>query len=103
MLARLLHLRAKQHKEPDVHTPFPMQIAPKDDELKACQQYTGRLEDLSPPEQFLLTMSTVPRLHDKINALILMAQFQVRMGSSCLTVKVQAMQCNCQLCQMQVR
>lgn len=56
---------------------FGLQIAPKDDELKACQQYTGRLEDLSPPEQFLLTMSTVPRLHDKINALILMAQFQV--------------------------
>lgn len=57
--------------------PVCLQIAPKDDELKACQQYTGRPEDLSPPEQFLLTMSTVPRLHDKINVLILMAQFQV--------------------------
>ncbi len=54
----------------------PLQIAPKDDELKACQQFTGKPEDLSPPEQFLLTMSTVPRLHDKINVLILMAQFQ---------------------------
>ena len=53
------------------------QIAPKDDEQKACEQYTGRVEDLSPPEQFLLTMSTVPRLHDKINVLILMQQFQV--------------------------
>jgi Formin Homology 2 Domain len=63
-----------------------LQIAPKDDELKACQQYTGRLEDLSPPEQFLLTMSTVPRLHDKINALILMAQFQVCLGLGCLMI-----------------
>lgn len=64
-----------------------VQIAPKDDELKACQQYTGRLEDLSPPEQFLLTMSTVPRLHDKINALILMAQFQVCLGFGCSMIK----------------
>lgn len=54
-----------------------LQIAPKDDEQKACEQYTGRVEDLSPPEQFLLTMSSVPRLHDKINTLILMQQFQV--------------------------
>ena len=54
-----------------------LQIAPKDDEQKACEQYSGRVEDLSPPEQFLLTMSSVPRLHDKINVLILMQQFQV--------------------------
>ena len=56
-----------------------LQIAPKDDEQKACEQYNGRVEDLSPPEQFLLTMSSVPRLHDKINVLILMQQFQVRL------------------------
>lgn len=57
-----------------------LQIAPKDDEQKVCEQYTGRVEDLSPPEQFLVTMSTVPRLHDKINVLILMQQFQVKWG-----------------------
>ena len=53
-----------------------LQIAPKDDEQKVCEQFTGRVEDLSPPEQFLITMSTVPRLPDKINVLILMKQFQ---------------------------
>lgn len=43
-----------------------------------CEQYAGRVEDLSPPEQFLVTMSTVPRLLDKVHVLILMQQFQVR-------------------------
>ena len=55
-----------------------LQIAPKDDEQKVCEQYAGRVEDLSPPEQFLVTMSTVPRLLDKVHVLILMQQFQVR-------------------------
>ena len=55
-----------------------LQIAPKDDEQKLCEAYTGRVEELLPPEQFLVTMSTVPRLHDKINVLILMQQFQAR-------------------------
>lgn len=32
---------------------------------------------LSPPEAFLATMSTVPRLMDKINLLILIQQFEV--------------------------
>ena len=63
-----------------------VQIAPKDDELKACQQFAGKLEELSAPEQFLMIMSTVPRLHDKINVLILMAQFQVRSKPACMLV-----------------
>ena len=65
-----------------------LQIAPKDDEQKACEQYTGRVEDLSPPEQFLLTMSSVPRLHDKINVLILMQQFQVGLEGCCCASQV---------------
>lgn len=54
-----------------------VQIAPKEDELRAFQAYQGTYEDLSPPEQFLYVMATVPRLNDKINVLILMHQFEV--------------------------
>ena len=55
-----------------------MQIAPKEDELRAFQAYDGTYDELSPPEQFLYTMASVPRLNDKINVLILMHQFEVR-------------------------
>ena len=55
-----------------------MQIAPKEDEAKALQSYSGPLEELSPPEQFLLVMSSVPRLHEKIHLLIHVRQFDVR-------------------------
>ena len=54
-----------------------MQIAPKEDELRAFQAYDGTYDELSPPEQFLYTMASVPRLNDKINVLILMHQFEV--------------------------
>lgn len=54
-----------------------MQIAPKEDELRAFQAYDGTYNELSPPEQFLYTMASVPRLNDKINVLILMHQFEV--------------------------
>lgn len=54
-----------------------MQIAPKEDELRAFQAYEGTYDELSPPEQFLYTMASVPRLNDKINVLILMHQFEV--------------------------
>lgn len=54
-----------------------MQIAPKEDEVKALQAYEGPKSELSPPEQFLLSMSSVPRLVDKINLLILLQQFEV--------------------------
>ena len=54
-----------------------MQISPKEDEVKALQKYSGPLNDLSPPEQFLLVMSSVPRLTDKIHLLMLMHQFEV--------------------------
>ncbi len=53
------------------------QIAPKEDENKALQKYDGPMEELSLPEQFLLVMSTVPRLNEKIHLLILVHQFEV--------------------------
>lgn len=56
---------------------FNVQIAPKEDELRAFQAYQGTYDDLSPPEQFLYVMASVPRLSDKINVLILMHQFEV--------------------------
>lgn len=56
------------------------QIAPREDEVKALARYAQGGEAramLSPPEAFLATMSTVPRLMDKINLLILIQQFEV--------------------------
>ena len=55
-----------------------VQIAPKEDELKLFQTWRGSLEELSPPERFLSSMATVPRLVTKINLLILVQQFDVR-------------------------
>ena len=42
-----------------------------------CWKYAGPLKDLSPPEQFLLIMSSIPRLNEKIHLLMLMHQFEV--------------------------
>lgn len=52
-------------------------MAPKDDEIKALQAYEGNRSHLSVPEQFLLSMASVPRLVSKINILILVQQFEV--------------------------
>jgi hypothetical protein len=41
------------------------------------QKYSGPIDELSEPEQFLLVMSTVPRLNEKIHLLILVRQFEV--------------------------
>jgi len=46
--------------------------------VKALAKYAGALGTLSPPEAFLATMATVPRLIDKINLLILIQQFEAR-------------------------
>jgi hypothetical protein len=59
-----------------------LQIAPKDDETKALQAYGGPVNELSAPEKFLLAMSTVPRLTDKLNILILILQFKVNLSPS---------------------
>lgn len=60
-----------------------MQISPKEDEVKALQKYSGPFEELSPPEQFLLIMSSVPRLNEKIHLLMLMHQFEVPYYNLC--------------------
>ena len=57
---------------------FAWQIAPKEEEAKELQAYQGAKKELAPPEQFLLAMSTVPRLTDKLNILVLMQQFEAR-------------------------
>jgi hypothetical protein len=52
------------------------QIAPTPDESKALTAYPGPPSELSPPEQFLLTMTTVPRLQAKISTLMFLRQFE---------------------------
>lgn len=53
--------------------------------MKELQAYEGPKSELAPPEQFLLAMSTVPRLTDKLNILILMQQFEAHFP--CLLAK----------------
>lgn len=43
-----------------------VQIAPTMDEAKALKMYRGPFAELSPPEQFLLVMASVPRLVNKV-------------------------------------
>ena len=74
------HPLGRQHLEPSV-----AQMAPKDDEVKALQAFEGNSTELSPPEQFLLSMASVPRLVSKINILILIHQFEVR--CQCLVIR----------------
>ena len=54
-----------------------MQIAPKEDELKSLQTYTGPLAALSPPERFLVMLARIPRVSDKMNLLLLRKTFRV--------------------------
>ncbi|KAG7670605.1 hypothetical protein Ndes2526A_g00379 [Nannochloris sp. 'desiccata'] len=51
------------------------QIAPTPDEVKGLTTYRGLPSELSPPEQFLLAMTDIPRLHAKIAALMFVRQF----------------------------
>lgn len=71
---------------------FP-QIAPTDDEVKAFENYDGEFDDLAPPEQFLSVLSNIKRLHRKVDALIVMSQFDVR----CVYCMVHAVLCACLL------
>lgn len=48
------------------HLSLLLQIAPTQDEAKALRLYRGPFAELSPPEQFLLVMSAVPRLVSKV-------------------------------------
>lgn len=61
------------------------QIAPTDDEVKAFENYDGEFDDLAPPEQFLSVLSNIKRLHRKVDALIVMNQFDVRCRHIALT------------------
>ena len=54
-----------------------MQMAPKIEEVQALQAYEGPREELSEPESFLLALSYVPRLLDKVGALTIMQQYDV--------------------------
>ena len=54
-----------------------MQIAPKEDELKSLQGYSGTLGALSPPERFLVMLARIPRVVEKIKLLLLRRTFKV--------------------------
>lgn len=58
------------------HLSLLMQIAPTMEEIKALKMYRGPVSELAAPEQFLLAISDVPRLVDKVGALIFRQQFK---------------------------
>lgn len=64
------------------HLSLLMQIAPSPDEAKALRMYRGPFAELSPPEQFLLVMAGVPRLVNKVQALIFRKQFEGLCGEA---------------------
>ncbi|KAK9846020.1 hypothetical protein WJX81_008599 [Elliptochloris bilobata] len=70
-----------------------LQIAPKEDEVKALAKYAGAPGTLSPPEAFLATMASVPRLMDKINLLILIQQFEAILMSAAAAVECVELAC----------
>ena len=43
--------------------------------MRSFRSYKGDPNDLLPPEQFLLAMSTVPRARSKVEVLVFMASF----------------------------
>ncbi|GJP80033.1 hypothetical protein CLOP_g10271, partial [Closterium sp. NIES-67] len=51
------------------------QVIPNDDEVQQLQGYTGPVDALCAPEQFLLTLASIPRLRDKIEVLVFMLRF----------------------------
>jgi hypothetical protein len=53
------------------------QIAPTPDEVKELTKFRGVPSELSPPEQFLLAMTDIPRLQNKIAALMFVRQFSM--------------------------
>ncbi|KAK9829521.1 hypothetical protein WJX72_006312 [[Myrmecia] bisecta] len=78
------------HKLPLERLSLLLQIAPKEEELKIFHAYrgsSGRPEQLSPPEQFLLVMAGIPRLKEgKIHLSILMHHYQGMLQSLQSTV-----------------
>ena len=52
-----------------------LQVAPKDDEVRALAAWRGLPSELAPPEAFLHALASVPRLTDKVNLLLLATSF----------------------------
>ena len=55
-----------------------VQVVPTDAERELFLSYQGEPGELCPPEQFLRTLSFVPRLRAKLNALLFARQFEAR-------------------------
>jgi Formin Homology 2 Domain len=55
---------------------------PSEDEVKALLAYAGPVEELSPPERFMLLMCGVPRSIAKVGALMFRLQFRTLCGDA---------------------
>ena len=71
-----------------------LQMVPKPQELEMIKKYPSKPSDLLPPEQFLFTMATVPRLQRKIGALLFRRQFDVLISGAQKGMQVLALACN---------
>ena len=52
------------------------QMIPRQQELEAISCFTGTVSNLHLPEQFLVSMASIPRLERKLNVLMFQKQFQ---------------------------
>lgn len=51
-----------------------LQIAPMDEEISAMRAFDGTFEDLAPPEKVLALLASIPRLRQKLQALLFQRQ-----------------------------
>lgn len=75
------------------HLSLLMQLAPTPDEIKALKLYRGPVAELSPPEQFLMVLSSVPRLPSKVGALLFRGQYAQLFGDA--SGGLEALRCTC--------
>eukprot|EP00890_Picochlorum_soloecismus_P003774 jgi/Picsp_1/4398/NSC_01904-R1_gtpase effector dia diaphanous len=70
-----------------------LQMVPKPQELEMIKKFPSKPSDLLPPEQFLFTMATVPRLQRKIGALLFRRQFDVLISGAQKGMEVLMLAC----------
>ena len=71
-----------------------LQMIPKPQELESIKNFPSKPSDLLPPEQFLFTMATVPRLQRKLVSLLFRRQFDVLISGAQKGMEVLKLACN---------
>lgn len=70
-----------------------MQVAPREDEVKAFSDFEGAKDDLSGAEHILIQMCEVPRLAEKANCWVIMDHWQTNYEKASRIMQVTKMAC----------